>query len=201
MGSASRSRSPCCRSGWSRGGAAGPPPGYFTFQSIEGPQFLRTYPPDLESLPERLLKAGYSTRMVAGNPLYFLSGLARDGFEIAVKAGVSPGPRITRLARRLLLSSDPDVPLFLLVHYMDPHEWEEHYIELFGDPNFAHDCAQTFVEVSESNDIAWARGTCNVTFSLPDGSIGRGSSKWAKVWVRMEDGEWKCRLNTWNSDI
>ncbi|MGI9224468.1 MAG: YybH family protein [Woeseiaceae bacterium] len=77
----------------------------------------------------------------------------------------------------------------------------DYYIELFGDPNFALDCAQTFVEVSESNDIAWARGTCNVTFSLPDGSIGRGSSKWAKVWVRMEDGEWKCRLNTWNSDI
>lgn len=76
-----------------------------------------------------------------------------------------------------------------------------YYLKLFADPNFSLDCAQTFVEVSESNDIAWTRGTCNGTFSLPDGSIGRGSSKWAKIWVRVENGEWKCRLNTWNSDI
>lgn len=75
-----------------------------------------------------------------------------------------------------------------------------YYIKLFDDPNFALDCAQSMVEVSESNDIALARGTCKATFSLPDGSVGRGSSKWAKFWVRMESGEWKCRLNTWNSN-
>lgn len=97
--------------------AGGPPPGHFSFKSTEGRRFLRTYPPDLESLPERLLEAGYSTKMVASNPLYFLSGLARDGFEIAVRARVSPGSSFPELARRLLLSSDPDIPLFLLVHY------------------------------------------------------------------------------------
>jgi len=75
-----------------------------------------------------------------------------------------------------------------------------YYIKLFDDPNFTLNCAQSFVEVYESTDIAFARGTCEVTFSLPDGSIGRGSSKWAKVWVRMESGEWKCRLNAWNSN-
>jgi ketosteroid isomerase-like protein len=75
-----------------------------------------------------------------------------------------------------------------------------YYIKLFADPNFALDCAQSFVEISESNDIAWSRGTCNVTFSLPDGGINRGSSEWAKVWVRLDSGEWKCRLNTWNSN-
>jgi ketosteroid isomerase-like protein len=75
-----------------------------------------------------------------------------------------------------------------------------YYITLFADPNFTLDCAQLFVEVFESNDVAWARGTCKVTFSLPDGSIGRGSSKWAKIWVRLGSGEWKCRLNAWNSN-
>lgn len=75
-----------------------------------------------------------------------------------------------------------------------------YYIKLFDDPNFTLDCAQSSVEVSASNDFAWARGTCQATFSLPDGGIGRGSSKWAKVWVRMESGEWKCRLNTWNNN-
>ena len=75
-----------------------------------------------------------------------------------------------------------------------------YYIKLFDDPNFTLDCAQSFVEVSASNDFGWARGTCKATFSLPDGSVGRGSSNWAKIWVRMESGEWKCRLNTWNNN-
>jgi len=120
--------------------AGGPPPGHFSFKFTEGRRFLRTYLSDLESLPERLLEAGYSTKMVASNPLCFLSGLARDGFEIAVRARVSPGSSFPELARRLLLSSDPDVPLFLLVHCMDPHEWEDRYVDLFGpdaDPSAA----------------------------------------------------------------
>jgi len=75
-----------------------------------------------------------------------------------------------------------------------------YYLKLFDDPNFTLDCAQSFIEVFESNDVAWARGTCKATFSLPDGRVGRGSSKWAKIWVRLESGEWKCRLNTWNNN-
>lgn len=75
-----------------------------------------------------------------------------------------------------------------------------YYTERFADPNFTLDCAQTFVEVFASNDVAWTRGTCKATFSLPDGSVGEGSSKWAKIWVRLENGEWRCRLNTWNGD-
>ena len=74
------------------------------------------------------------------------------------------------------------------------------YTKLFDDPHVSLDCTQTFVEVADSNDLAWSRGTCNATFSLPDGSVGRGSSKWAKVWVRMESGEWKCKVNAWNTN-
>jgi ketosteroid isomerase-like protein len=74
------------------------------------------------------------------------------------------------------------------------------YVELFRDQNFTLDCVQSFVEISDSNDLAWTRGTCRATFSLPNGEVGRGSSKWAKVWVRSESGEWKCRLNAWNND-
>lgn len=74
----------------------------------------------------------------------------------------------------------------------------DYYADSFRDINFSLDCAQKFVEVSASNDFAWARGTCNATFTTPDGELGSGSSKWTKVWVRTENGEWKCRLNTWN---
>jgi arylsulfatase A-like enzyme len=148
--------------------AGGPPPGHFSFKSTEGLEFLRTYPPDLESLPEKLLEAGYSTRMVAGNPLYFLSGLARDGFEIAVRAGVSPGPRITRLAKRLLLSADPDVPLFLLVHYMDPHEWKDQYVELFGS------------DADPRDDPEGVREAYKKAVTKGDSALGRLLSTWAR---------------------
>ncbi|NIT59572.1 MAG: DUF4440 domain-containing protein [Aliifodinibius sp.] len=73
-----------------------------------------------------------------------------------------------------------------------------YYVELFNDPNFSLECEQTFVQVAESRDMAWARGTCQAKFTSPDGKIGSGSSKWTKVWVRLDDGKWKCKLNTWN---
>jgi len=74
----------------------------------------------------------------------------------------------------------------------------DYYIELFEDPSFQLECAMTFVEVAESGDMAWARGTCQARFTAPNGDLATGSSKWTKVWVRLRDGSWKCRLNTWN---
>ena len=74
------------------------------------------------------------------------------------------------------------------------------YAELFDDPNFSLDCSQRYVEIADSGEMAWSRGVCEITFSLPDGTTGQGSSKWVKVWVLSEDGQWTCRLNTWNND-
>jgi ketosteroid isomerase-like protein len=74
------------------------------------------------------------------------------------------------------------------------------YAKSFEDPNFSLDCKQDSIEVFDASDLAWSRGTCVATFSLPDGSIGKGSSKWVKLWVRLDNGEWKCRLNTWNNN-
>lgn len=75
-----------------------------------------------------------------------------------------------------------------------------YYTELFRDPAFGLECTQTFVNVAKSRDMAWTRGTCEITFTTPGGDVANGSSKWTKVWVRMDDGTWKCRLNTWNSN-
>ena len=74
----------------------------------------------------------------------------------------------------------------------------DYYEASFRDPHFSLECTQTFVDVAESRDMAWARGTCEATFSTPTGELGSGSSKWTKVWVRLNDGAWKCKLNTWN---
>ena len=75
-----------------------------------------------------------------------------------------------------------------------------YYVELFNDPNFSLECDQIFVQVAKSRDMAWARGTCQAKFTTPDGDMGSGSSKWTKVWVRLDDGKWKCKLNTWNNN-
>ncbi len=69
-----------------------------------------------------------------------------------------------------------------------------YYMELFNDPNFYLECDQTFVQVAESRDMAWACGTCQAKFTTADGDKGSGSSKWAKVWVRLPSGKWKCKL-------
>jgi ketosteroid isomerase-like protein len=75
----------------------------------------------------------------------------------------------------------------------------QYYIGLFSDPNFALVCEQIEAWVSESGEMAWATGTCRATFSGEPGEIATGASKWTKVWLKQDDGTWKCRLNTWNA--
>lgn len=75
-----------------------------------------------------------------------------------------------------------------------------YYERSFSDPGFSLDCEQRDVHVSESADMAWSRGVCKATFTMPDGSLGRGSSQWLKVWTKYSDGSWKCRINYWKSE-
>ncbi len=77
-------------------------------------------------------------------------------------------------------------------------EIRAYYSESFRDPAFSLACTQTLVEVADSRDIAWARGICEATFTTPVGDVENGTSKWIKIWIRMDDGTWKCKLNTWN---
>ena len=74
-----------------------------------------------------------------------------------------------------------------------------YYEKSFADPYFSLDCEQLEVHVSQAGDMAWSRGACNATFTLPDGSKGHGSSQWLKVWMKHSDGSWKCRINSWRS--
>lgn len=74
-----------------------------------------------------------------------------------------------------------------------------YYVRSFADPWFSLDCAQEHVEVTGSGDMAWSRGTCNATFSGPDGEMASGTSRWFKVWIRQTDGSWRGRVNTWKS--
>ncbi len=75
------------------------------------------------------------------------------------------------------------------------------YAELFADKNFKLDCRQDEVVVSASRDIAWSTGVCRSTFTRPSGRIADDTSKWVKLWKRQSNGEWKCAVNGWNSDL
>jgi uncharacterized protein (TIGR02246 family) len=74
----------------------------------------------------------------------------------------------------------------------------EYYRQSFADPHFALDCQQLAVDVAQSGEMAWARGVCRVTFTSSDGQVANGNSRWLKVWLKQDDGSWKCRVNTWN---
>ena len=74
----------------------------------------------------------------------------------------------------------------------------DYYARSFADSRFALSCRQEQVAVATAEDMAWSTGTCEATFTDPDGNPARGTSKWVKVWVRLPNGEWKCRLNSWS---
>jgi ketosteroid isomerase-like protein len=72
-----------------------------------------------------------------------------------------------------------------------------YYKKSFADPWFSLDCEQRQVEISESGEMAWARGICNATFTGTDGKKASGTSRWFKVWIKRPGGSWQGRVNTW----
>jgi len=76
----------------------------------------------------------------------------------------------------------------------------DYYRRSFSDPEFFLDCKQLEVEIADSAEMAWARGTCEITFTSAEGDVGHGKSRWFKVWVKQSDGSWRCRINTWNNE-
>lgn len=73
------------------------------------------------------------------------------------------------------------------------------YEGLFADDLFSLDCRQEQIEVAASQDLAWASGRCEASFTGTDGRIAHDSSVWVKVWKRQPSGEWKCAANSWGS--
>ena len=74
----------------------------------------------------------------------------------------------------------------------------EFYERSFADPIFSLDCRQQSVEMADSGNMAWSRGSCNATFTNSNGQEATVKSRWFKVWLKQADGSWKCKVNTWN---
>ena len=75
------------------------------------------------------------------------------------------------------------------------------YSDLFMDPLFHLDCEQESVVIAVAEDMAWSTGHCRATFSGADGKAAHDKSKWAKVWLRQPNGEWRCTMNSWSSTL
>jgi arylsulfatase A-like enzyme len=92
---------------------------------------LTSYSKQLSLLPEVLRDSGYITALIAGNPLYYASGLFADGFDFSVDLPVPKGKAVNQAAASLLERVKDDQPLFLLAHYMDVHNWEADFKRMF----------------------------------------------------------------------
>ncbi len=128
------------------------PAGRFIFQVGQRAKILTAYSREFRSLPEILRAHGYTTAIVAANPLYFLSGLAYDGNDLIVNASVLNGAAINQAAGEIIANAPASHPLFLLVHYMEPHQWQPWYF--YEDyPGLAEVKSRAQVLQSYSNSV------------------------------------------------
>jgi len=58
----------------------------------------------------------------------------------------------------------------------------------------------TKVEVARSGDLAYARGTYGASWRNNRGRPVKEVGKYVEVWRKQPDGEWKCIVDTWNTD-
>lgn len=59
----------------------------------------------------------------------------------------------------------------------------------------------TKVEVSKSGDLAYLYGTYSLTANDDKGKPMTDAGKILEIWKKQGDGNWKCIVDTWNSDM
>jgi arylsulfatase A-like enzyme len=99
------------------------PPGQFQLAWGQDYHVFTAHPRSLPNLGERLREYGYETAAIVANTLYVGSGLLAEGFDLVVDANGRPGKDVNLLAQQLIERAGKGRPMFLLVHYMDVHEY------------------------------------------------------------------------------
>lgn len=98
-------------------------PGQFFIGWGEDYHVFSAYPDSLDTLAVRLGREGYRTAAVVANVFYASSGLLGRGVDVFFDTGAVDGSVVNRMAFDWLSGAPDDRPLFLLVHYLDVHEW------------------------------------------------------------------------------
>ena len=57
------------------------------------------------------------------------------------------------------------------------------------------------VKLGKSGEMAWVRGTYELTMNDASGKPANDRGKYLEVWERQSDGNWKCAADMWNSDL
>jgi ketosteroid isomerase-like protein len=73
--------------------------------------------------------------------------------------------------------------------------------DMFATPGLVISRQPTRVQVGKSGEMAWVRGTYELTMNDASGKPIDDRGKYLEVWEKQTDGNWKCAANMWNSDL
>jgi ketosteroid isomerase-like protein len=73
--------------------------------------------------------------------------------------------------------------------------------ELLGLPGESLSWEPTKVEVARSGDMAYLYGAYELTMDGPDGKPLSDRGKIIEIWKKQPDRNWRCAVDTWNSDL
>jgi ketosteroid isomerase-like protein len=73
--------------------------------------------------------------------------------------------------------------------------------DLLALPNLTIGWQPVKVEAARSGDVAYARGTYDLSFKGARGRLVRDHGKYLEVWKKQPDGGWKCIVDMWSSDM
>ena len=72
---------------------------------------------------------------------------------------------------------------------------------MFSVPGFGGGWKAAKVEVARSGDLAYVTGTYELSESGPTGKPKTDKGKYLEVWKKQADGNWKCIVDMFNSDL
>lgn len=73
--------------------------------------------------------------------------------------------------------------------------------EFLALPGLSVSWKPTKVEAARSGDVAYSYGTYQMAMKGPKGKAVEDHGKYLEIWKKQPDGEWKCAVDTWNSDL
>lgn len=73
--------------------------------------------------------------------------------------------------------------------------------ELLGLPELNLTWTPTAVEVAKSGELVYMYGAYQMSWKGPDGKPLTDTGKFAEIWKQQADGNWKCVLDTYSSDL
>jgi len=74
------------------------------------------------------------------------------------------------------------------------------WTETVESPGYAVTVQTTETEASRTGDLAYSRGTHEVTVNDPEGNPVTDRGKWVVVCKKQNDGSWKIVTHIWNPD-